>query len=166
MAAEERVEVLGQPRLYCSFHAYRARQRLEGDVEENATPDAEVRDGLHRDPDDDAAHVYPFDDESRVGNGFLGRRVAYGEGDTVTISMEYVDDSPHRDQTVAVEQEDLPDLVAGIVERAAEDRHEELRERFEAALDRAPYGPPDGDEDGEGSDLALDPEKGTEIDVD
>lgn len=142
MAAEEKVDYLGQPRLYCSFHAHRARERLEGDIEENVRPEAEVRDGLRR-GDDDAARVYPFDDESRVGNGFLGRRVAYGEGDTVTISMEYAEGSPHRSETVTVEQEDLPELVAGLVERAAEGHHEELRERFEAALDRAPYAPPE-----------------------
>lgn len=143
MAAEEKVDFLGQPRLYCSFHAHRAREHLAGDLEENVTPDAEVRDGLHREADDAAAHVYPFDDESRVGNGFLGRRVAYGKNGTVKISMEYAEDSPHRPETVTVEQEDLPELVAGIVERADEERHEELRERFEAALDRAPYEPPE-----------------------
>lgn len=155
MAAEERVNYLGQPRLYCSFHAHRAREFLAGDVAENVRPETEVRDGLHREADDDAAHVYPFDDESRAGNGFLGRRVAYGEDDTVVISMEFAEDSPHRNQSVTVAQADLPELVAGLVERAAEEHHEDLRQRFEAALDRAPYGDPDADDDE--PELAIDP---------
>lgn len=167
MAAEEKVDFLGQPRLYCSFHAHRAREHLEGDVGENVSPDAEVRDGLRR-GDDDAARVYPFGDESRVGNGFLGRSVDYGEGDTVRITMEYVEESPHRSETVTVEQEDLPELVAGIVERAAEERHEELRERFEAALDRAPYAPPDADAGSAGTDdvTAADAEELLDADAD
>lgn len=140
VAAEERVEFLGQPRLYCSFHAHRAREHLAGDVAENVRPETELRDGLHRDPDGAAVTVYPFDDEERVGNGFLGRRIATGETpDTVRITMTYDDDSPHRDETVTVEQADLPELVAGLVERAEPARHDALRDRFEAALDRAPY---------------------------
>lgn len=152
--AEETVQFLGQPRLYCSFHAHRARQHLEGDVEENVRPDTEVRDGLHREADDSAAHVYPFDDEDRVGNGFLGRRIGYGEtADTVRISMEYVEDSPHEMETVTVEQPDLPELVAGLAERARPEHHEELRERFEAALERAPYEEPMPEESDDGLDV-------------
>jgi hypothetical protein len=156
VAAEEKVDFLGQPRLYCSFHAHRARQHLDGDVEENVRPDAEVRDGLHREADDDAAHIYPFDDESQVGNGFLGRRVDYGEGGSVRISMRYADGNPNRDEAVTVAQEDIPELVAGIVERAAEEHHEDLREQFEAALDRAPYEPPEEGTDDEGVDIDID----------
>ncbi|MFB6303439.1 MAG: hypothetical protein ABEH78_11345 [Haloferacaceae archaeon] len=166
VAAEEKVDFLGQPRLYCSFHAHRAREHLEGDLDENVSPEVERRDGLYRETDDDAAHVYPFDDESNVGNGFLGRRVAYGQEGTVRISMEYAEESPHSEEAVTVEQAAIPELVAGIVERAAEDQHEELREQFEAALDRAPYEPSETESTGSGGDVsAADAEELLEADA-
>jgi len=122
---------------YCEYHAYRIEKHSNEERTYSPPPETVLVGDRRYDTSDGKRRIYPFGDDDGTID-YQGLAVFY-DGVFFNIWEEYDYEDPYRgDVHLSIEPDELPAVIEALVEDAPHELHDEIRDRVDAGLERAP----------------------------